>query len=93
MVLSLTVAACAEKFTGKTYVYTCSDGTRIEVVYSKERNYARVRIGDATYELKQVPAASGTKYSGGKVVFWNKGRGALVQIGGEIVHEGCHLVE
>jgi len=93
MVLSLAVAGCGKKFTGKTHVYTCADGTRVEVVYSKERDYARVRIGDATYELKQVPAASGTKYSRGEVVFWNKGRGALIQIGGEIIHEGCHLME
>ncbi len=93
MVLSLTVAACGEKFTGKTHVFTCSDGTRVEVVYSRERDYARVRIGDATYELKQIPAASGREYSSGGGVFWNKGQGAIIQIGGEIVHEGCHLVE
>jgi membrane-bound inhibitor of C-type lysozyme len=93
MVLYLTITACEKKFTGKTHVFTCSDGTRVEVVYSEKRDYAMVRLGDKSYKLKQIPAASGAKYSDGKVVFWNKGRGAFIEIGGEVVYDGCHLVE
>lgn len=93
MVLCVTLTACEKRFTGKTHVFTCSDGTRVEVVYAEKRDYAMVRLGDKSYKLKQIPAASGAKYSDGKVVFWNKGRGAFIEIGGEVVYDGCQLVE
>jgi len=93
MVFCVALAACEKKPTGKTHVFACSDGTRVEVVFSEKRDRATMRIGDKSYKLKQIPAASGAKYSDGKVVFWNKGRGAYIEIGGEVVYDGCHLVE
>jgi membrane-bound inhibitor of C-type lysozyme len=91
--MSLAIAACEKKFTGDTAIFTCSDGVRVEVTYSQDRDRAMVRLEDKSYELTRTSAASGTKYSNGRVVFWNKGRGAIVEIDGRVAHDGCRLAE
>jgi membrane-bound inhibitor of C-type lysozyme len=78
---------------GKGHVYKCSEGVVVRVVYSETDEKATVRFAGKTYRLKLVPSGSGAKYSDGKVVFWNKGNEALILIDGELVHDGCRLVE
>jgi len=53
------------------FSYSCDAGATV-VVYLRETN-ARVVLGDKSYSMKQVPAASGTRYSDGTVVWWSKG--------------------
>ena len=93
IVVSLSVSACGDKFSGEKQVYTCSDGASIEVVYSKDRNSAMVRLGDESYKLNRTRSGSGVKYTNGDVVFWTKGQGAVVQIKGQVAHDGCRLAE
>jgi putative lipoprotein len=53
------------------FSYACDGGATV-VVYLRETN-ARVIFGDRSYLMKQVEAASGTRYSDGTVVWWSKG--------------------
>jgi putative lipoprotein len=53
------------------FSYSCDGGAKV-MVYLRERN-ARVVFADKSYSMKQVEAASGTKYSDGKTVWWSKG--------------------
>ncbi len=87
------LAACERMPVGKIHVFKCSDGVIAKVVYSETDETATVRFAGKTYKLKLVPSGSGAKYSDGKVVFWNKGTEALIQINGELVHDGCRLLE
>jgi membrane-bound inhibitor of C-type lysozyme len=93
IVISLAVSGCGNKFTGAKQVFTCTDGARVEVVYSKDRDSAMVSLGDKSYKLRRINSENGVKYSNGSVVFWNKGRGAIVQIDGQVAHDGCRLAE
>ena len=93
VVISLAASACGNKFTGEKQVYTCSDGKRIEVIFSEDRDRAMLRLGDDSYKLNRIRSGYGVKYSNGDVVFWNKGQGAVVQIKGQVVRDGCRLAE
>jgi len=56
---------------------------RLTVVY--QRDVARVTFRDQTFEMKQVPAASGAKYEvegDPTTSFWNKGRNGTLTIKG-----------
>jgi putative lipoprotein len=55
----------------RKFSYTCDGGVKV-IVFLRERN-ARVTFQDKSYAMKQVDAASGTKYSSGSIVWWSKG--------------------
>jgi putative lipoprotein len=55
----------------RKFSYTCDGGAKV-IVFLRERN-ARVTFQDKSYAMKQVDAASGTKYSNGSIVWWSKG--------------------
>src|SRR5260370_15177674 len=59
------------------FSYTCDGGAKV-TGYLRERN-ARVVFGDKSYSMKQVEAASGTKYSGGKTLWWSNGEEGFLQ--------------
>jgi putative lipoprotein len=59
------------------FSYSCDGGAKV-MVYLRERN-ARVVFAGKQYSLKQVEAASGTKYSDGKTVWWSKGEEGFLQ--------------
>ena len=93
-VLALSVlAACERMPMGKAHVFKCSEGVVVRVAFSESDETATMRLAGKTYRLKLIPSGSGAKYSDGKVVFWNKGDEALILIDGELVHDGCRLVE
>jgi putative lipoprotein len=61
----------------RKFSYNCDDGRKV-TVYLRERNAQIVFEGKASFEgtayaMKQVEAASGTKYSDGAMVWWSKG--------------------
>jgi putative lipoprotein len=61
----------------KKFSYNCDDGRKV-TVYLRERNAQIVFEGKASFEgtaytMKQVEAASGTKYSDGTTTWWSKG--------------------
>src|SRR5215472_8691845 len=59
------------------FSYACDNGKTV-VVYLRETN-ARVIFGDKSYSMKQVEAASGTRYSDGAVVWWSKGYNGFLE--------------
>jgi putative lipoprotein len=59
------------------FSYSCDGGAKVTVSL-RERN-ARVVFGGKSYSMKQVEAASGTKYSDGKTVWWSKGEEGFLQ--------------
>jgi membrane-bound inhibitor of C-type lysozyme len=93
VVLCAVISACEKTPAGTTRVFKCSNGTRVEVVFSEKKESVTMVLEGKSYTLKHIPSGSGAKYSDGKVVFWNKGKGAFIEIGGEVVHDGCLLVE
>ena len=55
----------------RKFSYNCDGGTKV-TVFLRERN-VRVVFAGKSYSMKQVEAASGTKYSDGAMVWWSKG--------------------
>lgn len=66
--------------------YACEEGVPMDVRFENrgERSMAFVSIdGAPEIRLKQVPAASGAKYSNGEYTVWTKGRNAVLEINGD----------
>jgi uncharacterized protein len=67
--------------TPKTAFFACQNNPANEVVatfFQTDPLTARIERGDRTVTVYQVPAASGAKYEGQNVTFWNKGDEAAV---------------
>ena len=56
----------------RKFSYNCAAGGTKVTVFLRERN-VRVVFAGKSYSMKQVEAASGTKYSDGTMVWWSKG--------------------
>ena len=91
--LCLALAACERRPVGKVHVFRCAGGATVKAIFTEADETMTMYLGDKTYKLKRVPSASDAKYTDGKVIFWNKGKGAYIQIDGEVVHDGCALLE
>lgn len=66
--------------------YTCEEGVPMDIRFENrgERSLAFVSIdGSPEMRLKQVPAASGARYSNGEYTVWTKGRNAVLEINGD----------
>jgi membrane-bound inhibitor of C-type lysozyme len=61
----------------QTFSYSC-DGNAKVVLLLRERN-AQVSFHRKEYAMKQVEAASGTKYSDGSIVWWSKGEEGFLE--------------
>jgi membrane-bound inhibitor of C-type lysozyme len=64
--------------------YFCSDSRNLTVTYFHAPAPGRARLvaGDETYELPHVTAASGARFSDGKVDWWEHGGKAELSRGG-----------
>jgi len=91
--LCLAFAACEERPVGKIHVFRCADGATVKVIFTEADESMTMYLDKKSYKLKHVPSGSGAKYTDGKVVFWNKGKEAFIQIDGEVVHDACALTE
>jgi uncharacterized lipoprotein YbaY len=56
--------------------YVCDNNVEVLVTY--RGSSARVVYKNHLYEMKQVPSADGGRYSDGKLVWWNVGRGGFL---------------
>lgn len=66
--------------------YACEEGVPMDVRFETrgDRSMAFVSIdGAPEVRLKQVPAASGAKFSDGEYTVWAKGRNAVLEINGD----------
>jgi membrane-bound inhibitor of C-type lysozyme len=61
--------------------FTCDDGSAIEATFDNAPTPATVLLvrGDQRFELPQAMSASGARYLGDDITFWNKGRDAAVE--------------
>src|SRR5687767_4587834 len=71
---------------GPQRAYVCADGFPFLVQIEGET--ARVTLPDRSVALPLMPAASGSKYDDGEVMFWSHGPTALLSADGE-VHRDC----
>jgi putative lipoprotein len=76
----------------KHFDYVCADKSRLGVDLHEQD--VRVTFKGRVYRMKQTIAASGTRYSDGKIVWWSKGRGGFLQTesGNTMLAQGCELV-
>lgn len=66
-------AAAAEAFT-----FACANGKTFNVSYDEGFTVATVRADGNTYKVPAVMAASGSRYSDGKIEFWEHQGEALL---------------
>ena len=60
----------------RRFRYVCDNSVQVLVTY--RGSSARVVYKNHLYEMKQVPSADGGRYSDGKLVWWNVGRGGFL---------------
>ncbi len=68
--------------------YQCGT-TPLTVTLDKPAQQVDFLLDGKQLKLKQVEAASGTKYSDGQYTFWSKGPAAFVQRGEVIILDDC----
>lgn len=79
-------AAAGPETPVRTFVYTCRDS--YEFVARLEEEKVWLFLPGRTLPLPRVPAASGAKYSDGRLTFWSRGEEALLETGG-LLRKGC----
>jgi membrane-bound inhibitor of C-type lysozyme len=73
-------------------VYQCKEGKLLEVEYSQ--GAAQVKFtGQGSVLLKQIPSASGARYSNNRITLFTKGTGAFVEVNGRRVLEQCRALD
>lgn len=77
----LALAACAGSGGEQKHAVTfvCPQGTELHATFYPGDDRMRLRVNGQEYELPRQISASGARYGEGAVVFWNKGREALLQ--------------
>jgi len=78
----------------KEFDYTCEGGAKLTVYLQNQT--VKVLFNNHLYQMRQVIAASGTRYSDGQVVWWSKGEGGFLQYdsasgNGEMIVKDCQL--
>ena len=71
--------------TGGLTRFTCSDGADFDVRFLGPET-VQILISDRDYILQRNPTASGARYIGDGIDFWNKGADASLEIGGQRYH-------
>jgi membrane-bound inhibitor of C-type lysozyme len=90
----ITLAACASPHAASSetaapegadtigpVTFTCDDGSAIMATFDNAPDPATVLLvrSDQTFTLPQAMSASGARYVGDDITFWNKGRDAAVE--------------
>jgi uncharacterized lipoprotein YbaY len=78
----------------KEFDYTCEGGAKLTVYLRNEM--VKVLFNHRVYRMRQVIAASGTRYSDGQVVWWSKGESGFLEHdspsgNGEMIVKDCQL--
>lgn len=69
--------------------YRCRDGSKLSAVFTAER--AQLWFEGVRYDLPQIPAASGVRYSDGWITFHTKGVLGTLSERGEVVARDCRI--
>jgi uncharacterized lipoprotein YbaY len=91
---SMTAPTVGSTAKWKQFDYTCEGGAKLTVFLSNET--VKILFQNHRYLMRQVIAASGTRYSDGKVVWWSKGETGFLQHdtpegNGEMIVRDCQL--
>ncbi|WP_336518375.1 MliC family protein [Pollutibacter soli] len=82
---SFMVISCNSETTKaiSTVEYSCGNGSKLTVSYYKDSAVVKGSINgiDVNWSLPQVEAASGIRYSDGKLQVWSKGKSAQIDPG------------
>ena len=78
----------------KQFDYTCEGGAKLTAYLHNDT--VKILFNNHAYRMQQVVAASGTRYSDGRVVWWSKGNGGFLQHdspdgNGEMIVKDCQL--
>jgi uncharacterized lipoprotein YbaY len=78
----------------KRFDYTCEGGAKLTAYLHADT--VKILFNNHVYRMQQVVAASGTRYSDGRVVWWSKGNGGFLQHespdgNGEMIVQNCQL--
>lgn len=86
----LALAGCAPKDEpeGPSIAWVCENGVSFSIRLTTSGN-VEVLAGGKTYRLPGVIAASGTRYSDGKVEYWEHGGEAMLNGAEGGPYEGC----
>jgi membrane-bound inhibitor of C-type lysozyme len=81
MLLTSTSAQAADPDKIGPVTFTCDDGSAIEATFDNAPDPATVKLvrGAQTFTLPQAMSASGARYVGDDIEFWNKGNDAAVE--------------
>jgi len=79
----------------KRFDYTCEGGAKLTAYLRNDT--VKILYNNHQYRMRQVIAASGTRYSDGQVVWWSKGEGGFLQYdsrdgNGEMIVNDCRLI-
>ena len=74
--------------TNRTVTYTCAGNRSFQVEYAPEVARFTADPGQ-TFALPQVPAASGARYSNGRITLVTQGNGAFVEVRGQRLFDQC----
>src|SRR5262245_55142672 len=90
----LALCACATPDTPEepSYLWRCDGGVTFRVRLTTGGN-AEVTAGGKTYRLPAVMAASGARYSDGRVEFWEHGGEAMLNGAAGGPYEACKTTE
>jgi membrane-bound inhibitor of C-type lysozyme len=85
MLLAGTTARAADPDKIGPVTFRCDDGSAIAATFDNTPDPATVQLvrGDQTFTLPQAMSASGARYLGDGIEFWNKGRDAAVDWQGQ----------
>jgi membrane-bound inhibitor of C-type lysozyme len=75
------IKAALEARPGET-VYRCADGRVAMAEFVEGMEEIGLRVGAVNAVLEPAPAASGSKYQGGDIVFWTRGDEARLETHG-----------
>ncbi|GEM_PF-3207663 len=81
------LAGSEQQVDGVDARFDCDGGLQVHAVFVGPETL-RLRLPDGDHILQGERAASGARYSGEGIVFWNKGDEALLDIGGVAHHCG-----
>jgi len=82
-----------ESTPGISAAFACENDRRVQAVFTGgARPSVQLTLSDGRrLLLPQAPSASGARYANGdeSFVFWNKGRTAFIEEGGQRTYAGC----
>ena len=99
--LALLVAGCAGSVDSgspdavpQTFTFHCDDGSSVVLTYpNAEEAAARatLHLDGEDFPIERLPAASGARYGNGRLIWWEKGGVAFIEVDGERIRNDCEV--